>query len=385
MPLFYPSASGGVGGGSVSVPNPLPVAQDSPPWLVNINNTVPVSGTVGATQSGTWTVQQGTPPWSVTQSGTWNVGQSGSPWLVNIQNTAAVSGTITANQGGAPWSVSQSGTWNVGQLNPPWLINVNNTAAVSGSVSILNFPSTQAVSGSITVLNLPTTVAVSGTVSSTQGSNPWLTNVQNTVAVSGLVSVTPNFGSTWSTTQSGTWTVQQGNPPWLVNVNNTAAVSGSITVSNLPATLAVSGTVTAIVAVVPGTLTTMISTELNSLTNSSITTPASIFNNTTGARFADFELLVTYGTNPTDGSQVDLYIVPSLDGTNYADGSSSIVAANNYSGSFILRATTSAQRLVLRDISIPSCKFKVHLKNLAGQTTSSSGNTLRMLPYTGPL
>ena len=64
-----------------------------------IEGNVGIYGTVPVTQSGTWTVQQGTPPWSVSQSGVW---------------TATVSGTVTADQGGA-WTVAatQSGAWTV--------------------------------------------------------------------------------------------------------------------------------------------------------------------------------------------------------------------------------------------------------------------------------
>ena len=55
--------------------------------------TQPISGTVNAAQSGTWTVQPGntanTTPWTVDGSSV----------------TQPVSGTVTANQGGAPWSV----------------------------------------------------------------------------------------------------------------------------------------------------------------------------------------------------------------------------------------------------------------------------------------
>jgi hypothetical protein len=41
---------------------------------------------VAATQSGTWTVQQGTPPWSVSQSGAWSV---------SVTGTATISGTVS--------------------------------------------------------------------------------------------------------------------------------------------------------------------------------------------------------------------------------------------------------------------------------------------------
>lgn len=62
-----------------------------------------VSGTVAATQSGTWTVQPGntanTTAWKVDGSAVTQP-VSGTFWQV----TQPVSGTVTANQGGAPWS-----------------------------------------------------------------------------------------------------------------------------------------------------------------------------------------------------------------------------------------------------------------------------------------
>lgn len=72
-----------------------------------------VDGTVGATQSGTWTVQPGntanTTPWLTT------ISQGGNAAAVSVANalkvdgsavTQPVSGTVTANQGGAPWSTN---------------------------------------------------------------------------------------------------------------------------------------------------------------------------------------------------------------------------------------------------------------------------------------
>jgi len=60
------------------------MASSVPVVLASDQTALPVS------QSGTWTVQQGTPPWSVSQSGSWSVAQSG---------------TWTVEQGTPPWSV----------------------------------------------------------------------------------------------------------------------------------------------------------------------------------------------------------------------------------------------------------------------------------------
>jgi hypothetical protein len=70
----------GVNGAAPSATNPVWVspATASTPWTVN--------GTVAATQSGTWTVQQG-----------------GSPWAVTVSGTATVSGTVGVTQSTSPW------------------------------------------------------------------------------------------------------------------------------------------------------------------------------------------------------------------------------------------------------------------------------------------
>jgi hypothetical protein len=100
----------------------------------NLNATV--TGTVAATQSGTWTVQPGntanTTAWLVTGTGgTFPV--TGTFW----QATQPVSGTVTANQGGAPWSVNGDTASGVADANNPVKIGgvartSNPTAVTSG-------------------------------------------------------------------------------------------------------------------------------------------------------------------------------------------------------------------------------------------------------------
>jgi hypothetical protein len=124
-------------------------------------------GALSAVQSGTWTVQQGTPPWSVSQSGTWNVGLSAG------SNTV---GKVDQGVGGvSAWKVDGTG----------------------GS-----FPVTDS-GGSLTV---------DGTIAATQ-SGAW------TVTQSGTWNVGLSTGSNvvGAVTQSGTWTVQQGTPPWATH------------------------------------------------------------------------------------------------------------------------------------------------------------------------
>ena len=159
--------------GTVSVSGTVAVTQSTSPWVV--------SGTVAATQSGTWTVQQGSPPWSVTVSGTVAVTQSTSPWVVS--GTVSISGTVAVTQSTSPWVVS--GTVAVTQSTSPWV--VSGTVSISGTVAV-----TQSTS--------PWVVSVSGTVAVTQSTSPWV--------VSGSVSIT------------GTVAVTQSTSPWIVSLIN---------------------------------------------------------------------------------------------------------------------------------------------------------------------
>lgn len=85
------------------------------------SGTATVSGTVAATQSGTWTVQQGTPPWSVSQSGAWTTGRTWSLLNTTDSVNSVQSGAWTT---GRTWSLAsgtdsvasvQSGAWTSGR------------------------------------------------------------------------------------------------------------------------------------------------------------------------------------------------------------------------------------------------------------------------------
>jgi hypothetical protein len=130
---------------------------------------------------------------------------------------------------------------------------------------------------------------------------------------------------------------------------------------------------------------TMLTTELNSLANAATSNASSAFANSgSGNRYlqALFELVCTFASAPTAGKPVDLYILPTVDGTNYADGGGSTVpSAASYAGSFAVRNSASAQRLVLEGIVLPPGDFKLLLINNSGQAMAASGNTLKMVAY----
>jgi hypothetical protein len=78
----------------VSIASPVTVAQAT---AANLNATV--TGTVAATQSGTWTVQQGTPPWTVGGDTASGATDSGNPIKVGgIARTATFPTAVTTGQ-----------------------------------------------------------------------------------------------------------------------------------------------------------------------------------------------------------------------------------------------------------------------------------------------
>jgi hypothetical protein len=128
-----------------------------------------------------------------------------------------------------------------------------------------------------------------------------------------------------------------------------------------------------------GTPTSALTTELNSLANAAATAAGTAQDNSTNKDlWAIFVLSVTFGTAPTAGATVDLYILPSADGgTNYADA---VVAATPARGmlvgSFSCRAVTTAQVMIIDNVPIPE-KFKMQVVNNSGQAFPASGSTVK--------
>jgi len=128
---------------------------------------VPVSGTVAATQSGswttgrTWTLSSGTDSVNIGNfPATVAVTQSTSPWVV--------SGTITANQGTSPWveNLTQVGgaSFALGQqlaaASLPVVLTASQLSTLTplSTVAVTQSTSPWVVSGTVLVSNLPTTV-----------------------------------------------------------------------------------------------------------------------------------------------------------------------------------------------------------------------------------
>lgn len=132
---------------------------------------------------------------------------------------------------------------------------------------------------------------------------------------------------------------------------------------------------------------TVLDTQLNALANNALSGLSSAIDNSSAGSnpdqdlFADFELGVTFGSAPTANTTWDLYLFPSLDGTNYADAPTT-PSQVYYVGSFPLQAITTAQRVILRGVELPPGLFKVALRNNGTtQTAAATGNTLKIRSY----
>lgn len=127
-------------------------------------------------------------------------------------------------------------------------------------------------------------------------------------------------------------------------------------------------------------LTSYLTTELNALANGAYSAAGTAFDNGASGvhhQFGDFELNVTYGTAPSAGGYCALYLVPAIDGANYADGGGSVAPpANGWVGNFDLRAVTTAQKRPLLRVPLPNTLFKPVLLNSAGQAMGATGHTL---------
>jgi hypothetical protein len=205
--------------------------------------TQPVSGTVAAAQSGTWTVMQGGAPWTVAQSGVWSTGRT---WTLSSGTDSVSVGNFPATQavtqstspwivGGAVTANAGSGTFTVGQATGTNL----HTVVDSGSITVSNFPGTQPVSGTVTA-NIGTTgsLALESTLS---GLNAKFNSLgQKSMATSAPVVISsdqssiPVTGTFFQATQpvSGTVTALQGSPPWSVSQSGTFTTGRTWTLSS---------------------------------------------------------------------------------------------------------------------------------------------------------
>src|SRR5512140_3373795 len=119
-------------------------------------------------------------------------------------------------------------------------------------------------------------------------------------------------------------------------------------------------------------LVKILDVELNALANGAWANGTHVFNNANAQAgdvggalmYADFEAFVAFQVgNPTAATTLDLFAIPSYDGSHYADGSDTVVPQDALKlAAFVLRAATP-QRLVVLAARLPvapAMRFVLH-------------------------
>jgi hypothetical protein len=122
----------------------------------------------------------------------------------------------------------------------------------------------------------------------------------------------------------------------------------------------------------------VLTTELNSLADGSLTAASSNQDNSTNLYgFADVSLVLG-SINPTSaGASVEIHLVPRLaDGTTYADPNTS-----TFVGSIAVDTGSSTKEGMLRGVALPPGFYQWRARNTTGVTLAASGNTISVRAY----
>lgn len=125
----------------------------------------------------------------------------------------------------------------------------------------------------------------------------------------------------------------------------------------------------------PESIQTALTTELNSLGDGAQSSASAAIDNETDLyEYIHLELVLASLT-PTGTPYCTVYLLASLDGTNYEDLTTSALHAAV--ASFPFSTATAAKRIVVKNLLLPPLKFKLAIENHAGASLASSGNTLK--------
>ena len=137
----------------------------------------------------------------------------------------------------------------------------------------------------------------------------------------------------------------------------------------------------------PGSFTSYLTTELNALANAANKLGAAIDNATAKNMYLSLQLFVnTQAGARSAGAYVAIYLLPSIDATNYTYGDDSTdPPANRLLATLPLDAAVTARYQSEVNLLIPPYQFKLLLENDTGQTFAATGTILAYRTHNGEL
>lgn len=132
-------------------------------------------------------------------------------------------------------------------------------------------------------------------------------------------------------------------------------------------------------------ITTLLTTELNSLADDGLVLSAAIDFTAAGVdrkQYMDIEIyLASIDLSSQPSPAIYVWIIPRSDGTNFTDGSGSVTPARRPDKALDIRAVNGAQREMIRFLAPTPDQAKVLIKNVSGAALASSGNTVKYYTY----
>jgi len=137
---------------------------------------------------------------------------------------------------------------------------------------------------------------------------------------------------------------------------------------------------------IDGSIATALSSGLNSLADAARAISSTIDNDAGLDLYCDLELAIAYTSSaPSAGVKVaEVYLLPTVDGTNFAVGSTSITPQKSLLvATFESRngSTSAVEYLIASGIPLPPRDFQLLFVNTSGKTLHASLSTLKLRPY----
>jgi len=133
-------------------------------------------------------------------------------------------------------------------------------------------------------------------------------------------------------------------------------------------------------AAAPASRGNVLAAEMNALADNGYTAAGTEVDNSSNLdTYGMLELNVDPSAAFSAGGYLAVYILSAPDGTNYPDGSASVVpGADTWLLNIPLRAVATAQRKITKVFPLPPAKIKFILENQGGDAFPTAGTTLEL-------